>query len=140
MIVHQSLRPSLQCARAAKKANGVLGQLCKGVGYRNKEVFTGLYLTYVRPHLEYAIQAWSPWTAGDKEVLEAVQRRAVRAVTNLKGRTYEERLRELQLDTLEERRKRGDLLQAYRPTGYLPTRTTWTHPNGSSCTSPRRGR
>ena len=114
VIVHQSLRPSFQCARAAKKANGVLGQLCRGVGYRDKEVFIGLYLTYVRPHLEYAIQAWSPWTAGDKEVLEAVQRRAVKAVTNLKAKTYEDRLRELQLDTLEERRKRGDLLQTYR--------------------------
>ena len=111
VIVHQSLRPSLQCARAAKKANGVLGQLCRGVGYRDKEVFIGLYLTSVRPHLEYAIQTWSPWTGGDKEVLEAVQRRAVKAVTNLKAKTYEDRLRELQLETLEERRKRGDLLQ-----------------------------
>ena len=83
VAVHQSLRPSLQCARAAKKANGVLGQLCRGVGYRDKEVFIGLYITYVRPDLEYAIQAWSPWTAGDKEVLESVQKRAVKAVTNL---------------------------------------------------------
>ena len=114
VIISQSLRPSLQCARAAKKANGVLGQLCRGVGYRDKEVFMGLYVTYVRPHLEYAAQAWSPWTAGDKEVLETVQRRAVKAVSNLKGRTYEERLRELGMDTLEERRNRGDLLQAYK--------------------------
>lgn len=74
----------------------------------------GLYKTYVRPHLEYAIQAWCPWTAGDKEVLEAVQRRAVKAVSNLRGKSYVERLRELEMDTLEERRKRGDLLQAYR--------------------------
>ena len=92
----------------------MLGQLCRGVGYRDKEVFIGLYITYVRPHLEYAIQTWSPWTAGDKEVLEAVQRRAVKAVTNLKARTYADRLVELQLDSLEERRNRGDLLQAYR--------------------------
>jgi ribonuclease P/MRP protein subunit RPP40 len=114
VIVSQSLRPSLQCAKAAKTANGVLGQLCRGVGYRDKEVFMGLYKTYVRPHLEYAIQAWCPWTAGDKEVLEAVQRRAVKAVSNLRGKSYMERLRELEMDTLEERRKRGDLVQAYR--------------------------
>ena len=85
VIVSQSLRPSLQCAKAARTANGVLGQLCRGVGYRDKEVFIGLYKTYVRPHLEYAIQAWCPWTAGDKEVLEAVQRRAVKAVSNMRG-------------------------------------------------------
>ena len=92
----------------------MLGQLCRGVGYRDKEVFIGLYTTYVRPHLEYAIQAWSPWTAGDKEVLEAVQKRAVKAVSNLQGRTYEDRLAELKLDSLEDRRKRGDLLQVNR--------------------------
>ena len=114
VIVHQSLRPSLQCAKAARKANSVLGQLCRGVGYRDKDVFMNLYKTYVRPHLEYVVQAWCPWTMGDKEVLEAVQRRAVRAVTNIKGRTYEERLKELGLETLEDRRRRGDLLQAYR--------------------------
>ena len=39
VLVHQSLRPSTQCAKAAKKANSMLGQLCRGVGYREKEVF-----------------------------------------------------------------------------------------------------
>ena len=50
----------------------------------------------------------------DKEILEAVQKRTVTAVSNLKDRNYEDRLRELNLETLEERRKRGDLIQAYR--------------------------
>ena len=63
-----------------------------GVGYRDKEVFIILHKTYVRPHLEYAIQAWCPWTVGDNEVLEAVQRRAVKAVATLRWKTYNERL------------------------------------------------
>ena len=74
----------------------------------------GLYQTYVRPHLEYAVAAWSPWTQGDKETLEAVQRRAVMMVTNLKGKNYSQRLEELGMTTLEERRERGDLIQAYK--------------------------
>jgi hypothetical protein len=36
--------------------------------------------------------------------LEAVQRRAVKAVTNLRSQTYEDRLQELGIDTLKERR------------------------------------
>ena len=60
------------------------------------------------------MQAWSPWTLGDKEVLEAVQRRAVGMVTNLKDRTYQEKLAELSMVPLEERRKRGDLVQMFR--------------------------
>jgi hypothetical protein len=37
-------------------------------------MFVNLYKQYVRPHLEFAIQAWSPWTQQDKEELERVQR------------------------------------------------------------------
>ena len=47
-------------------------------------------------------------------MLEAVQKRAVQMVTDLKGRTYEERLAELGMVTLEERRQGGDLIQAYK--------------------------
>ena len=43
-----------------------------------------------------------------------MQKRAVMMVTNLKGKTYSQRLGELGLTTLEERRERGDLIQAYK--------------------------
>jgi hypothetical protein len=36
-----------------------------------------LYKQYVRPHLEFAYQAWSPWLTGDNEELETVQMKAV---------------------------------------------------------------
>jgi ribonuclease P/MRP protein subunit RPP40 len=114
VIISENLKPSLQCAKAAHKANGVLGQLTRGVSYRDKDCFMSLYLTYVRPHLEYAVAAWSPWNIGDKEILEAVQKRAVMMVTNLKGKSYSQRLGELGLTTLEDRRERGDLIQAYK--------------------------
>ena len=114
VLIHKSFKPSLQCARAASKANLVLGQLCRGISYRDRNTFISLYKTYVRPHLDYCSQAWSPWNAADREIIESVQRRAVKMVTNLKGRTYEERLAELGMVTLETRRKRGDLIQAYK--------------------------
>ena len=42
----ESLRPSTQCAKAAKKADAVLGQLSRGLTYRDKECFVSLYQTY----------------------------------------------------------------------------------------------
>ena len=114
VLLHKSFRPSIQCARAAVKANSVLGQLCHGISYRDSTNFIGLYKTFVRPHLEYCSQAWCPWCKGDIETLEAVQRRAVMMVTNLRGKSYEERLAELGMVTLEKRRQRGDLIQAYK--------------------------
>ena len=64
--------------------------------------------------MDYCAPAYSPWTQTDKDILENVQRRAIGMVTNFRGRTYEEKLAEAGMVTLEARRLRGDLLQAYR--------------------------
>ena len=58
--------------------------------------------------------AWSPWTAGDIDILERVHKRAVSFITGLTGHTYEEKLRELGLKSLLERRMRYDLVQTYK--------------------------
>ena len=41
----------------AGRANGVLGQISRAVKYRDRKTFIQLYKVYVRPHLEYCIQA-----------------------------------------------------------------------------------
>ena len=73
-----------------------------------------MYRIYVRPILEYAAQAWTPWLAKDIKVLEDIQRRAVRMTSGLKGKTYEERLLEVGLPSLQDRRRRGDAIQAWK--------------------------
>jgi len=55
-----TLKPSAQCAKAAQTAAGVLSQISRAFHYRDRKTWIGLYKTYVRPHLEYAVQAWSP--------------------------------------------------------------------------------
>ena len=113
VIISKNLKPSLQCARAAMKANQVLGQMARAVSYRHKYTFIRLYKVYVRPHLQYCIPAWSPYTVADKEILENVQRRAVNMVSCIRG-TYSEKLQQLGLSTLEENRKRGDMVEMYK--------------------------
>ena len=113
VIIHNSGKPSRQCAEAAKKANQVLGQMARAFTYRDKN-WVYLYITYVRHHLEYAVQAWNPWLKADIECLERVQRRAVNMVSGLCGTTYAEKLNEVGLTTLEERRTRGDMLLTWR--------------------------
>ena len=114
VIIHTSLKPSMQCARAAGRANQVLGQLGRAVTYRDKKTFLKLYSVYVRPHLEYAVQSWCPYTLEDKAVLEKIQKRAISMVSNFKSKTYEDKLKEAGMITLEGRRERGDLIQAYK--------------------------
>lgn len=89
-LVHQSLKPSVQIAAAAKKANQVLGQVLRAFSYRDKTHSIKLFTSRVHYHLEYAIQAYSPWMVKDIEVLEAVQCRAIRLVGGLHG-SYEDK-------------------------------------------------
>ena len=80
----------------------------------HRETFNIVYNTYIRPHLEYCVQAWSPYYAKDILMLEKVQRRATNLVIGLKEFTYEKRLTQLKLYRLEERRLRGDLIETFK--------------------------
>jgi len=114
VIVSSNMKPTAQCLRAAKTAQTVLGQLSRAFHYRDRHIFMRLYKQYVRPHLEFSTQAWAPWTEGDRNCLEKVQQRAVKMVSGLKSNIYEERLRELNLPTLLERRHQADMAMVHK--------------------------
>ncbi|PKU42635.1 hypothetical protein llap_7052 [Limosa lapponica baueri] len=85
LLVDCPLNMSLQCAQVAKKVSSIL--------------------TCIRNSM-----FWAPYHKKDVEVLEWFQRRATKLVRGLENKSYEERLRELGLFSLEKSRLKGDLI------------------------------
>ena len=71
IVMENSLQPSLKCAEAARRATGVLNQITKAFLYSDRVTFLRLYTQFVRCHLEFVVTAWSTWTVGDRDTLEA---------------------------------------------------------------------
>jgi hypothetical protein len=114
VTVTNDLKSAENCAKAAKTAMTVLGQIKRSFRYRDKKIFPALYTRYVRPHLEFSSAAWSPYLQKDIDMLETVQKRAVSMVNGLNGLSYEEKLVTLGLEPLVERRKFADLLLMFK--------------------------
>ena len=84
VTMNANLKVSEQCRIAASKGNQVLGMIRRNITYKEKSLIIRLYKAIVRPHLEYCIQAWSPYLRKDIYMLEKIQRRATKLIPGLR--------------------------------------------------------
>ena len=80
-----------------------------------------LYKSIVRPHLEHAMQFWSPHLRRDINKMEKIQRRATKMIPKIRNHCYHQRIQDLQLISLVQRRLRGQLIEVIK---YLNRFTT----------------
>ena len=139
--ISNDLRWSPQIEKCTQKANKTLCFLRRNLKTNNIAVKTQAYQALVRPHLEYASQVWDPHTKSDVRLLEGVQRRAARFVSNRYHNTSSctEMLNTLGWDSLEQRRAKLRLVTLYKitnniidlnPSQYLtPSKSCYTSQN-----------
>ena len=98
-----------------KKARKILGLVYRRF-YQDSspDTLRALYITLVRPHLEYAAQLWDPHTHCDVNKLEGVQKFALRVISHQWDSTYEDLLSIVKIPKLQERRLKLKLTLVYK--------------------------
>ena len=114
VLISSNLKWEHQVSKASNTANGILAQIRNSFSYLDTELVRLLYLALVRPHLEFAVSVWNPYLQQDIKKLESIQRRATKLSPNIKKMSYDVRLKEFRLTSLEIRRERGILIQFYK--------------------------
>ena len=116
LTVTDKLRWSDHISAISNKASKTLGMIKRNFWFCPKVVKESLYMSIVRPKLEYASSVWDPYTYKDKYMVERVQRKAAQfCLRNYKPmESVTDMLKDLGWDTLELRRKKARLTTMYK--------------------------
>ena len=106
MLIKNNLSLSDHITGVCSKARQILGLLYRQF-YMDSAADTlkQLYLSLVRPHLEYTAQLWDPYAQRDIYKLESVQKFTLQLVTHQWNSSYNELLSLVNVPRLRVRRR-----------------------------------
>ena len=111
IIITKDLKWQKQTEKSCKTASRVLEFTARNFKYKSKELILPLYKSLVRPHLEHAVQFWSPHLRRDIDKIEKIQRRATKMVPEIRNYIYHQRIKDLDL---VHRRLGGQLIEVFK--------------------------
>ena len=114
VIVDDKLRFHHQVRNIAGKAGGLIGDLLRSTVCRDPEFMLTLFVSHIRPVIEFCSSVWNVGYLGDTRVLEGLQRRWTREISGMAGVEYEDRLRRLNLFSVYGRLLRKDLINIWK--------------------------
>ncbi|PKU35263.1 hypothetical protein llap_14433 [Limosa lapponica baueri] len=92
MLIDEKLNMNHQCELTAQKANHILGCIKRSMATRSREVILPLYTALVRPQLECFVQFWGRQSKKNMDLLERVQKRAMKMIRGLEHFSCEDGL------------------------------------------------
>lgn len=114
ITVDCNLKFSLHIQNIAKKAFSRSYLIFKCFQSRDVPTLMRAYKTFVLPLMEYNCPVWSPHLLKDINLLESVQHRFTKRLPGMHNLCYNDRLSALNIDRLEARRLRIDIITAYK--------------------------
>ena len=96
------------------KAYQRIAVIFRGFYTRNVTFLIRAYKTYIRPILEYCTQIWNPYLIGEITAIEKVQKYFTKRLSGMKSLNYNDRLQRLNLESLELRRLKADLVMYFK--------------------------
>ena len=96
------------------KANRIIGVISWTFSHLEKRTLKRLFISLVRPHLEYAITTWSPRFIKDKELIENVLHLTTKLIADIHDLEYTVRLRKFEIPIMNYRRIREDMIEVWK--------------------------
>ena len=114
VLVDTSLKFHDHIRTAVRKAGGLAQNFLKSFVCRKPDFMLFLLTTHIRPIIEYCSCLWNMGYRGDLHLLESVQRRWTKQIESLEYLEYGDRLRALNLYSVQGRLVRADLIQYWK--------------------------
>jgi hypothetical protein len=118
-----NLKFDLHISNIVARAFSCVGLIYRGFTTRNIDILRKAFITYVRPIMDYASSVWNPCLWKHINALEKVQRKFSKRIPKLRHLPYDERLAVLNLDTLELRRLKADIILYFK---IINNKTPWS--------------
>ena len=117
LTLSEDLKWNSYVHKVRARANVVSHIILRTFTPSNTQLLVNLFKMYVRPIMEYNTSSWSPYYKSDIHTIESVQMTFTRYLcqrANIKFSNYKNRLDILNLESLESRRVKRDLLLLYK--------------------------
>ena len=114
VVIDNRLRFHTHVGMVVGRAGALMGDLLRSTVCRSKKFMVTLYISHIRPYMDYCSSVWNVGYLGDARRLESVQRRWTREIAGMAEMVYERRLRELQLYSVAGRLLRADLVKIWK--------------------------
>ena len=114
IIIDEKLRFHQHVRTVVGRAGRLIGDLLRSTVCRSPKFMLTLFVTHIRPIIEYCSSVWNVGYLGDIRSVEALQRRWTKEIDGMAGVRYEDRLRMLDLSSIRGRLLRKDLVSVER--------------------------